>query len=79
MSKTISVRLDEESLRALRLLEATGLSPSEAIRKALAKAATDVRGSALRAEARRLAESEEDREEIAEVQALMEELRAEPW
>jgi predicted DNA-binding protein (UPF0251 family) len=40
MGRAISVRLDEEALRALRLIEASGLSRSDAIRSSLVSAAT---------------------------------------
>ncbi|MEI7548242.1 MAG: hypothetical protein WCK21_09330 [Actinomycetota bacterium] len=35
MARAVSVRLDEEAERALKMLEATGLTPSEAIRTSL--------------------------------------------
>gem|GEM_PF-6788287 len=43
VAKTISVRLDEEAERALLLLEATGLSRSDAIRAAILSAAQNRR------------------------------------
>ena len=76
MTKTISVRLDNEALRALSSLEATGTSRSEAIRAALIDAAA--RSEALRAEAAEIAADPSYRAEITEVQALMDEL-SEPW
>jgi len=42
MAKAISVRLDDDSQRALRILEATGLSLSAAIRAALSASAQRV-------------------------------------
>ena len=73
----MSVRLDDESLRALATLEATGLSRSEAIRRALLGAAERLRRSdALAAEARALEDDEADRQEMREVAGLMESLRA---
>lgn len=78
MSPAISVRLDEETTRALALLEATGRSRSEAIRDAIVSAAASVRRhEALRHEVAALEVDEDDRREMLEVAALMEALRAE--
>jgi hypothetical protein len=75
MSKTISVRLDGEALRALRLLESSGMTRSAAIRTALIESASAIRRSeALRAEVERLNANEADRRETEAVQAFMEEL-----
>lgn len=77
MAKAISVRLDEDSERALRALEATGMSRSEAIRSSLLASAERLRGrKALAAEVAALEADEEDREEMLAVAALMESLRA---
>ncbi len=77
MARAISVRLDEEALGALTRLEATGLSRSEAIRKALVDAADRLRRRAsLATEVRALEEDEDDRREMLEVAELMESLRA---
>ena len=77
MARAISVRLDDEALQALARLEATGLSRSQAIRKALVDAAERLkRHEALAAEARELEADEDDRREMLEVAALMESLRA---
>lgn len=78
MTKTISVRLDNEAERALRLLESRGLGRSEAIRRALVESATGEHGSVLEAEVARIAADPDDRREIAEIQALLDEL-SEPW
>ena len=79
MSRTISVRLDDEALQALRLLEASGLSASDAIRGALVESAGGRgRSEILRAEAERLAADPENVREVARVQAEMEDLRG-PW
>ena len=43
MTRAISVRLDDDALGALTKLEATGLSRSEAIRRALVDAAERMR------------------------------------
>ncbi len=74
----ISVRLDDEAQRALALLEATGLSRSDAIRSALVRSAQQVRRrEALRHEIATLEADEEDRREMLDVAAFMEQLRAE--
>ena len=76
MARAISVRLDDEALRALAKLEATGLSRSKAIRQAVVDAAERLRRrGSLAAEARALEADEEDRREMLEVAALMESLR----
>lgn len=76
-AKAISVRLDDEALKALRRLEAAGFSRSEAIRRALVDSAARLRDKrALRSEARELERDEEDRREMLEVAAMMESLRA---
>jgi Arc/MetJ-type ribon-helix-helix transcriptional regulator len=77
MSSAVSVRLDEEAQRALRTLEASGMSRSEAIRKAILDAAAALRRhEALRAEVAALEADDEDRREMQEVASLMESLRA---
>ena len=77
MAKPISVRLDDEAFRALRQLEATGLSRSEAIRSALISAAARMRDKqALAAEMAALEADPEDRAEMLVVAELMEALRA---
>jgi hypothetical protein len=77
MAQAVSVRLDEEALRALRRLEATGLSRSEAIRKALVEAASRLQDMrALASEVAALEADDEDRLEMLAVADLMESLRA---
>lgn len=77
MAKAISVRLDDDAASALRVLEATGQSQSEAIRMALIAAAARTRRSAeLAAEVAALEADDEDRAEMAAVATLMEALRA---
>ena len=77
MSTAISVRLDPEALRALAQLESTGLSRSEAIRRAILDSAARLRHRAtLAAEAAALEADEDDRREMLEVTALMESMRA---
>jgi hypothetical protein len=71
------VRLDDDVLRALRTLEASGLSRSEAIRRSILDAAAALRrNEALRAEVEALEADETDRKEMQEVASLMESLRA---
>lgn len=77
VARAISVRLDDEAARALRSLEAAGMSRSEAIRNALIDSARRLRQrSELAVEAAALEEDEADREEMLSVAALMESLRA---
>ena len=77
MAKAISVRLDDDALKALRRLESAGFSRSDAIRKALVDSAARLRNKrALRAEARALEHDEDDRREMLEVAGMMESLRA---
>lgn len=77
MTKAVSVRLDDDALRALRRLEAAGLSRSDAIRKALVDTAARLRDrQALRSEVQGLEADEEDRREMTQVAELMETLRA---
>jgi antitoxin component of RelBE/YafQ-DinJ toxin-antitoxin module len=77
MTQAISVRLDEEALRALGLLEASGMTRSQAIRAALVDAATRISDKqALAAEVAALEADEEDRSEMLAVADLMESLRA---
>lgn len=73
----MSVRLDEEVQRALRTLEASGMSRSEAIRKSILDAAAALRRKeALRAEVAALEADEADHREMYQVASLMESLRA---
>jgi predicted transcriptional regulator len=77
VTSAISVRLDPETLRALAQLEATGLSRSEAIRRAILDSAARLqRRAALAAEVAELEADEDDRREMLEVAALMESMRA---
>jgi predicted transcriptional regulator len=62
MTRAISVRLDDEALKALAQLEAMGLNRSQAIRKAVMDAAERLRRrEALAAEVRALEADEADR------------------
>jgi predicted transcriptional regulator len=77
MSSAISVRLDSEALRALAQIESTGLSRSEAIRKAILDSAARLRRrDALAAEVASLEADEDDRREMLEVADFMESMRA---
>ncbi len=78
MTRAVSVRLDDEVQGALRALEASGLSRSQAIRKSILDAAAALRhNQALRAEVAALEADDADRREMREVASLMEGLRAE--
>jgi hypothetical protein len=77
MAKAVSVRLDDDALRALRRLEATGLSRSEAIRKSVIESASRLQDMrALASEVAALEADDEDRLEMRAVADLMETLRA---
>ena len=77
MSSAISVRLDPDVLHALAQLEATGVTRSEAIRRAILDSAARLQQrTALAAEAAELESDEEDRREMLEVASLMESMRA---
>ena len=71
------MRLDDEAQRALRVLEATGLSQSEAIRSALMASAERLgRRSELAAEVAALEADEVDRAEMLSIVSMMESMRA---
>lgn len=77
MTKAISVRLDDEAERALRLLESTGLSRSEAIRSSLMASAERMRRRRqLAAEVAALEADDDDRTEMLAVASRMESMRA---
>lgn len=77
MAQAVSVRLDDEAMRALAQLEASGKSRSEAIRAALVEAASRLRDKkALASEVAGLEADEHDRAEMFAVAELMESLRA---
>ena len=72
----IPVRLDDDAERALRSLEASGLTRSEAIRATLIASERRLRqSSVLAAEVAALEADDADREEMIAVAALMESLR----
>ena len=71
------MRLDDEALRALRVLNECGMSTSDAIRSSLIESARRVRSSkALVEEVAALEGDDADRAEMLSVAALMESLRA---
>jgi antitoxin component of RelBE/YafQ-DinJ toxin-antitoxin module len=75
VDRTISVRLDDEAERALLLLEAAGLSRSQAIRSALIAAARRLPPrSELAAEVAALEADLEDRKEMLAVAGLIKSL-----
>ena len=77
VTHAVSVRLDDEALRALAQLQTTGLSRSAAIRAALIAAAARLRDrKALAAEVAALEADPQDRAELRAVAELMEQLRA---
>lgn len=77
MAQAISVRLDDEALRALTELESTGMTRSQAIRAALVEAASRLHDKrALAAEVAALEADNDDRAEMMAVAELMESLRA---
>lgn len=77
-SLLVSIRLDAPAQRALRALEASGLTRSEAIRKGLTIAADQLRRmEVIRHEAEMVASDQQDRQEMLEIASFMESLRAE--
>ena len=73
VAEAISVRLDQDSVRALRKLQATGLSRSEAIRRAILESARALSNpQRLASEIAALEADEEDRAEMIRVAELME-------
>lgn len=79
MTEAISVRLDDDAVRALNELEATGLSRSDAVRTALVAAARRLRDRRrLADEVAALEADPDDRALLRDVADTMEDLRA-PW
>jgi Arc/MetJ-type ribon-helix-helix transcriptional regulator len=77
VAKAISVRLDDEAERALRMLESTGLSRSEAIRSSLVASAERMgRRREVAREVAALEADDADRAEMLAIAALMESMRA---
>jgi Arc/MetJ-type ribon-helix-helix transcriptional regulator len=77
VERAISLRLDEDAARALELLMRDGKSRSEAIREAVVDTARRRLYEIAAADAARVGADEDDRREVAAVQALMEELSEE--
>ena len=76
-ARAISVRLDDDAEQALRTLEATGLTQSDAIRSALLTSARRLRHRReLAAEVAALEADDTDRAEMLAVAAMMEAVRA---
>ena len=74
MERAISVRLDDETSQALRRLEATGMTRSQAIRAAIrAAAARLTENRTLAAEVAALEADGEDRREMLAIAEMMEE------
>jgi len=72
MARSLHVRLDDTAAAALAVVRAEVLTDSEAVRTALREAAARRRArSAVRAEVRRLAADENDREEMRIVREQM--------
>ena len=79
MPRSVHVRLDDASAAALAIVRAGGLTDSEAVRTALQEAASRRRvRSTIRAEVRRLAADEGDREEMRIVREQLAELAPSP-
>jgi len=76
VEKAISIRLDDETQKALRALTVSGRSQSDAVREAIVELARRGRRGDLAAEAKLLSGDREDRAEKARVAQLMESLRA---
>lgn len=77
MAKSIHVRLDAESERALALIRSAGRTDSEAVREALCACASAMRSpAAIRLEAERLGADGADRAEATAVLSLMQRLDA---
>lgn len=75
MARSLHVRLDDGSQAALEVIRAEGLTDSEAVRTALREAAARRRArSVIRAEVRRLAADERDREEMRVIREQLAEL-----
>lgn len=71
VARAISVRLDDEADKALRMLESTGLTQSEAIRVSLlGEVRRRCRSKELAAEVAALEADEQDREEMLAIAAL---------
>jgi Arc/MetJ-type ribon-helix-helix transcriptional regulator len=75
VARSLHVRLDDASAAALDVVRAGEMTDSEAVRTALREAAARRRArSAIRAEVRRLAADESDREEMRSIREQLAEL-----
>ena len=75
MARSLHVRLDDASAAALEIVRGDGLNDSEAVRTALREAAARRRvRSSIRAEVRRLAADDRDREEMRLIREQLAEL-----
>jgi len=72
MTRTISVRMDADAMRALKRLESSGRGRSQVVRDALIDSASRLRSpAAVRAEIERLENDPVNRAEIAKIQEFM--------
>ena len=79
MPRSLHVRLDDASTVALEIVRSDGLNDSEAVRTALREAAARRRTrSSIRAEVRRLAADQDDREEMRIIREQLAELAPPP-
>jgi hypothetical protein len=79
MSRSLHVRLDENSAAALRIIREGSMSDSEAVRAALLESAARRRArSSIAAEVERLATDEADRAEMRIIREQMAELAPDP-
>lgn len=79
MSRSLHVRLDDNSAAALRIVRGSSLTDSEAVRTALLESAARRRArSSIAAEVERLASDEADRSEMQIVREQMAELAPDP-
>jgi antitoxin component of RelBE/YafQ-DinJ toxin-antitoxin module len=79
VSRSLHVRLDDETAAALDIVRAEGLNDSQAVRTALREAAARRRArAALREEVRRLAEDPADREEMRVIREQLADLAPAP-
>lgn len=79
MSRSLHVRLDDNSAAALRVVRGSSLTDSEAVRTALLESAARRRArSSIAVEVERLASDEADRSEMQIVREQMAELAPDP-
>jgi hypothetical protein len=79
MSRSLHVRLDDNSAAALRIVRGGSLTDSEAVRTALLESAARRRArSSIAAKVERLASDEADRSEMQVVREQMAELAPDP-